>query len=72
MYIFVQDRLDVPRLRVIAKVPMAIGVHGDLTAAMFAEMQSLCGAADFEACRLESSGTPGVDGKTAWRHGRGG
>ena len=65
-----QDRLDVARLRVIAKVPMAIGVYGDLTAAMFSEMQSLCGAADFEACRLESSGTPGVDGKAAcliWR-----
>ena len=42
---------DVSMPNVVAKVLEDIGVHGDLIAAMSAELQGLRGSADFEACR---------------------
>ena len=42
------------RPNVIAKVLEEIGMHGDLIAAMPTETQDLLGAADVEACQVDS------------------
>ena len=45
----VKTAFDVALLEVSAKVLQGIKVHGDLTAAMLADMQHVRGTADFEA-----------------------
>ena len=45
---------DVSMPKVVAKVLEEIGVHGNLIAAISAELQGLRGSADFEACRYHT------------------